>query len=71
LVGRRSKIVDIRDDDDGHRRIYSRLVDDKGNFIDDTTWNGDYQSGTTYIFEPNEHIGSLRHSFLKEDKDEF
>lgn len=72
LVGKRSKIVDLElDVETGRTKVHSRLVDEAGRFIDDTTWNGDITSAVNYIFEPNEHLSKFRHKFLNEIDDTF
>ena len=48
LIGKRAKIVGLNGD-----KVFSRLVDDDGNFIDNIEWGGSRQSALNYIYEFN------------------
>ena len=56
LVGKRAIIVEITSS-----HVKSRLIDSKGDFIDDKIWQGSPCSVDTYIFEDGD---SLKHKFV-------
>jgi hypothetical protein len=56
LVGKRAMIVEITSS-----HVKSRLIDSKGDFIDDKIWQGSPCSVDTYIFEDGD---SLKHKFV-------
>ena len=51
LVGKRSKIISINDG-----VVKSRLINDKGEFIDDNVWEGTIDSAMNYIYESNRNL---------------